>query len=84
MSTSHEKFDLDVSGYPDLPKLKGVFVTGTDTEVGKTLIAGVIARSLRPVTIPATHTADAPVPHARVAPLPRSQVAILTSSGVSR
>lgn len=47
MSTSHEKFDLDVSGYPDLPKLKGVFVTGTDTEVGKTLIAGAIARSLR-------------------------------------
>ena len=46
MNTSHEKFDLDVSGYPDLPKLKGVFVTGTDTEVGKTLIAGAIARSL--------------------------------------
>jgi len=32
---------------PQLPQLKGVFVTGTDTEVGKTLIAGAIARNLR-------------------------------------
>lgn len=31
----------------DLPKVKGFFVTGTDTEVGKTLIAGGIARVLR-------------------------------------
>lgn len=35
------------SDYPALPTLPGVFVTGTDTEVGKTLIAGAIARSLR-------------------------------------
>jgi dethiobiotin synthetase len=39
--------DFDASSYPTLPALKGVFVTGTDTEVGKTLIAGGIARSLR-------------------------------------
>jgi dethiobiotin synthetase len=30
-----------------LPRLRGVFVTGTDTEVGKTLVAGAIARQLR-------------------------------------
>ena len=28
----------------DLPKAKGLFITGTDTEVGKTLIAGAIAK----------------------------------------
>lgn len=31
----------------DLPKMKGLFVTGTDTGVGKTLIAGGIANLLR-------------------------------------
>jgi dethiobiotin synthetase len=31
----------------DLPKVKGLFVTGTDTGVGKTLIAGGIANVLR-------------------------------------
>ncbi|MBW8016478.1 MAG: dethiobiotin synthase [Planctomycetes bacterium] len=31
----------------DLPKMKGLFVTGTDTGVGKTLIAGGIANMLR-------------------------------------
>ncbi|MCJ7543769.1 MAG: dethiobiotin synthase [Phycisphaerae bacterium] len=36
-----------MSGYPPLPRLAGLLVTGTDTEVGKTLIAGAIARSLR-------------------------------------
>jgi len=30
----------------NLPKTKGLFITGTDTGVGKTLIAGAIARSL--------------------------------------
>ena len=30
-----------------LPQLRGIFVTGTDTEVGKTMIAGAIARELR-------------------------------------
>lgn len=30
----------------DLPKVKGIFVTGTDTGVGKTLVAGGIARVL--------------------------------------
>jgi dethiobiotin synthetase len=37
---------LDVSRYPPLPRLRGLFVTGTDTEVGKTLVAGAIAREL--------------------------------------
>ncbi|NQU74955.1 MAG: dethiobiotin synthase [Planctomycetes bacterium] len=36
-----------VAGYPTLPAVRGVFVTGTDTEVGKTLLAGAIARHLR-------------------------------------
>lgn len=40
-------FDFDVSGYPPLPRAKGLFVTGTDTDVGKTLVAGTIARCLR-------------------------------------
>jgi len=40
-------FDFDVSRRPALPRLPGVFVTGTDTGVGKTLIAGAIARRLR-------------------------------------
>jgi dethiobiotin synthetase len=40
-------FDFDASSYPPLDRLRGVFVTGTDTEVGKTLVAGAIARSLR-------------------------------------
>ncbi|MFP4354913.1 MAG: dethiobiotin synthase [Phycisphaerae bacterium] len=39
-------FDFDASGFAPLPKLRGLFVTGTDTEVGKTLVAGAIARSL--------------------------------------
>lgn len=43
----HPPFDFDISRYPALPKLPGVFVTGTDTEVGKTFIAGAIAVSLR-------------------------------------
>lgn len=48
MSTSEPipPFDFDVSSFGPLPKLRGLFVTGTDTEVGKTLIAGAIARSL--------------------------------------
>lgn len=36
-----------MSRYPPLPLLAGLLVTGTDTEVGKTLIAGAIARCLR-------------------------------------
>jgi len=40
-------FDFDVSGYPPLPKARGLLVTGTDTDVGKTLVAGTIARCLR-------------------------------------
>ena len=39
--------DFDVSGYAPLPRLTGLFITGTDTEVGKTLVAGAIARALR-------------------------------------
>ena len=37
----------DIAALPDLPRLPGVFVTGTDTEVGKTVIAAAICRSLR-------------------------------------
>ena len=44
---ANEPFDFDVSRWPELPRMKGLFVTGTDTGVGKTLIAGAIARSLR-------------------------------------
>ncbi len=40
-------FDFDVGKYPSLPRLRGLFVTGTDTGVGKTLVAGAIARRLR-------------------------------------
>ncbi len=40
-------FDFDVSAYPPLPEARGLFVTGTDTAVGKTLVAGAIARYLR-------------------------------------
>jgi len=42
-----QPFDFDVSGYPQLPPACGLFVTGTDTEVGKTLIAGAIALTFR-------------------------------------
>ena len=48
MNTSANRpFDFDVSAWPALPRLGGLLVTGTDTAVGKTLIAGMIARSLR-------------------------------------
>jgi len=40
-------FDFDVSRRGELPRLRGLLVTGTDTGVGKTLIAGAIARCLR-------------------------------------
>ena len=39
-------FDFDVSQFPPLPRLKGLLVTATDTEVGKTVIAGAIAARL--------------------------------------
>jgi len=45
--TRQKQFDFDVSGRPRLPRLAGLFVTGTDTGVGKTLIAGAIAKYLR-------------------------------------
>jgi dethiobiotin synthetase len=48
MNTSRKgEFDFSVSRWPKLPRLPGVFVTGTDTGVGKTAIAGAIARRLR-------------------------------------
>ena len=48
MSTSADRpFDFDVSAWPALPRLRGLLVTGTDTGVGKTLVAGAIARTLR-------------------------------------
>ncbi|MFW6153815.1 MAG: dethiobiotin synthase [Planctomycetota bacterium] len=37
----------DVSAWPSVPAVRGVFVTATDTEVGKTMIAGAIAAHLR-------------------------------------
>ena len=37
----------DVSPWPPPPAARGVFVTATDTEVGKTMIAGAIAAYLR-------------------------------------
>ncbi len=40
-------FDFDISAQPTLPAMNGLFVTGTDTDVGKTLIAGAIAQTLR-------------------------------------
>lgn len=46
MKSNNKNFDFDVSAWPALPALPGVFVTGTDTEVGKTMIAGAIGRSL--------------------------------------
>jgi dethiobiotin synthetase len=42
-----QTFDFDIDKYPPIPRLRGLFVTGTDTGVGKTLIAGAIARRLR-------------------------------------
>lgn len=39
--------DFDVSAWPTLPRTRGLFVTGTDTGVGKTLVAGAIARTFR-------------------------------------
>ncbi len=39
--------DFDVSAWPALPSGRGLFVTGTDTGVGKTVIAGAIAEYLR-------------------------------------
>lgn len=47
MSTSaNDGFDFDVSGWPAPPRRRGLLVIGTDTGVGKTLIAGAIARHL--------------------------------------
>jgi len=42
-----QQFDFDVSAWPKLPRLRGLMVVGTDTEVGKTLIAGAIAHCLK-------------------------------------
>lgn len=39
-------FSFDVSSHPPLPRLPGLLVTGTDTGVGKTLVAGAIAAHL--------------------------------------
>ncbi|MBN1942340.1 MAG: dethiobiotin synthase [Phycisphaerae bacterium] len=47
MNTSRDSFSFDVSAWPALPRLRGLFVVGTDTDVGKTLIAGAIARTMR-------------------------------------
>jgi len=47
MTTSPDPFAFDIGAFPPLPRLSGLFVAGTDTHVGKTLLAGAIARSLR-------------------------------------
>jgi dethiobiotin synthetase len=39
--------DFDTSRWGELPKTRGLFITATDTDVGKTVIAGAIARQLR-------------------------------------
>ncbi len=45
-SKKPDPLTFDVSAWPALPRLKGIMVIGTDTGVGKTLIAGTIARCL--------------------------------------
>ncbi len=45
-ATDHEFFSVSRWADQKLPRLNGMFVTGTDTEVGKTMIAGAICRSL--------------------------------------
>ena len=45
MTNCHDSFD--VSHLPALPQLAGLAVVGTDTGVGKTVVAGAIARNLR-------------------------------------
>lgn len=48
MSTSANiPFNFDVSAWPPLPKMPGLMVVGTGTDVGKTLVAGAIARNFR-------------------------------------
>ena len=32
---------------PDIPKVRGIFITGTDTDVGKTLVAAGLTAALR-------------------------------------
>ncbi len=49
MTEQTNPFDFDVSAWGELPSLRGLLVVGTDAEVGKTLIAGAIARALRKV-----------------------------------
>ena len=46
-SSPNEMTTFDVSAYPQLPRGRGLFVTGTDTDIGKTVVAGGIARALR-------------------------------------
>ena len=38
---------IDFMKLPQLPQIKGVFVTGTDTDVGKTVIAAGLTAALR-------------------------------------
>ncbi len=40
-------FDFDISKHPLLPRPRGLLVTGAEAGVGKTLVAGAIARHLR-------------------------------------
>jgi dethiobiotin synthetase len=47
MKPSRQPFDFSVDKFPPLPRLKGLMVTGTDTGVGKTLVAGAIAQYFR-------------------------------------
>lgn len=47
MSIPSHNTAVDISAYPKLPRCRGVFITGTDTAVGKTVIAGAIAMILK-------------------------------------
>ena len=41
--------------WPDIPRARGVFVTGTDTDVGKTVVAAGLTAALRSQSIRATY-----------------------------
>ena len=41
--------------WPEIPRMRGVFVTGTDTDVGKTVVAAGLTAALRSQNIRATY-----------------------------
>jgi dethiobiotin synthetase len=44
-----------MGSWPDIPRVRGVFVTGTDTDVGKTVIAAGLTAALRSRNLQATY-----------------------------